>query len=212
MEKHEFIDIINKTIKSIELGKVDETEELLEDLFFETDSDPLLIWDEKEVYSLAKACTTMYHRDVFLNEETNIVITHLAYAYFGRALELFSGDANTTYKILKDRVILLYTTADNFYDTIATILEPDNNKSGVDFARGLRSVLGNYLNLMIWADLDKIAALNPDFRNDTLLDDICNEVETELANEERSEKRSETLHLLLNSFIYKKMKDNDLNF
>ena len=212
MEKQEFIDIINKTIKSIEAGKVDETDELLEDLFFEADSDPLVIWDEKEVYSLGKACATMYHRDIFLNEETNIVISHLAYVYFTRALELFSGDANTTYKILKDRILLLYTTADTFYDTIATILEPENNQSGVEFARTLRSVLGNYVNLMVWGDLEKVAALNPDFRNDTLLDDICNEVESELGDEDRAEKRSETLHLLLSSFIYKKMKDKDLNF
>jgi len=72
--------------------------------------------------------------------------------------------------------------------------------------------LGNYVNLMVWGDLEKIAALNPDFRNDTLLDDICNEVESELGDEDRAEKRSETLHLLLSSFIYKKMKDKDLNF
>ncbi|MCT4638869.1 MAG: hypothetical protein N4A72_14300 [Bacteroidales bacterium] len=212
MEEQGLIDILENVKSSMKEGNVDLTDELLEELFFEIDQEPHVLWDNNKIYTLAKACTSMYHRDVFLNEETNLVITHLAYLYYSRALDLYSKDAEMQFKILRDRILLLYTTSETFYDSIITILQPENNNSDVEFPSALRGVMGTYMNLMVWSDLQKLSALNSDYTNETIMSDITREIDEQLKPEDISERRADVLHELLGAFVLRKAKDKDLNF
>lgn len=177
---------------------------------------PVILWKDEEIWKISKILLIMYHFDFFDDEDENILLTHLAFLYLTRAIEMtedFRYDTNTTFEIYRTLVVLMNSCEDTFNYTIAGFYTPESKKGNEEFvstAHKLARSIQPYLQYGILMEIDSTFS---SFKGDEFLEDLCVEIENEYTEmKEEYIIEAKKIRELLFNYIKVKVAKNDLTF
>lgn len=208
--------LVQDIIANTETSNIGKAQKSIKILFPILKEFPTLIWDDSILYNTSLALMMAYHTDTFEEEDDNLLLTHLAFAYLTRAQELAIENSpenqNQLFNILRTKVILLKTCEDSFIDTISKLylIRQEANYKNKHTCLQLANTIIPLVQYHVLLEIDD--TFNG-FNNDDALEEICNEIE--LSRESISDKlmkEASNINNLLFIYIKNKLSTKDYNF
>lgn len=176
-----FLAVLNKVLEFSNEGKQAKAQHILPFVYQSVMQYPQLLWNNTEVWKVAKALLVMQHYDMIDDEDEEIKMVQMAFVYAQRAAELCEADVDANkdayFNSLHTQIMLLTTCSDCFVDTLTdlcskTVMSEDERTVAMRLANRILPILS--YNLVVKVD-DNFE----NFNNDELLAEMCNNFELE---------------------------------
>ena len=173
--------VVNKVLDFANEGKQAKAQHILPFVYESVMNYPELLWNNVEVWKIAKALLIMHHYDLVEDEADELRMLQMALVFSERAIELCELNKETPrdvyFKALQVQVMLLSSCSDYYADTIVemcskSLLPPEERMMAIRLANKIMPMLS--YNVLVKVD-DNFE----NFNGDTFLSNLCNEFELE---------------------------------
>lgn len=151
-----------------------------------TNTFPLIIWDNQNIWKLAKVFLIMYHYDMYEDEDTNITLIHEAYLYAQRSVDLFEQQEQTDetarehyFCALQTQALILQTCKDCFIPILSKLYSKNTGEMSAQEIHVAQQLSYGIIPYMQYAILEKISEAFKGFKRDSFLEDLCSTIELE---------------------------------
>ena len=174
--------VINKVLEFSGEGKQAKAQHILPFVYESVMQYPQLLWDNKEIWKIAKALLVMHHYDMIDDEDEEIKLLQMAFVFSQRAIELSApneGDAadEDYFHALHTQIMLLSSCQDYYTTTIADLC---SKPEMTDEERLIANRIANrIIPVIAYNMIVKVDDTFEDFHNDSLLAEMCNKFELE---------------------------------
>jgi len=173
------LSVIDKILEFTNEGKQAKAQHILPFVYESVMQFPMILWDNPQVWKIAKVFLIMHHYDLIEDEDDEITMLQMALVYTQRAIELNEKqpDADNLFQALHTQV-LLYSTCADYYET--TIADLYAKTVMTDEERMISKRLASKVSPMLYYNtLVKIDDSFENFNNDSFLAEMCNAFELE---------------------------------
>ena len=173
--------VVNKVLDFANEGKQAKAQHILPFVYESVMNYPELLWNNVEVWKIAKALLIMHHYDLVEDEADELRMLQMALVFSERAIELCESNKETPrdvyFKALQVQVMLLSSCSDYYADTIVemcskTLLPPEERMMAIRLANKIMPMLS--YNVLV-----KVDDAFENFNGDAFLSNLCNEFELE---------------------------------
>ncbi len=173
--------VVNKVLDFANEGKQAKAQHILPFVYESVINYPQLLWDNVEVWKIAKSLLIMHHYDLIEDEADELRMLQMALVFSQRAIDLCEKDIeanrNEYFKALQVQALLLASCSDYYADTIAdmcakTVQQSEERAMAVRLANKI-------MPLLSYNALVKIDDSFENFNGDVFLSNLCNEFELE---------------------------------
>ena len=173
--------VVNKVLDFANEGKQAKAQHILPFVYESVMNYPELLWNNVEVWKIAKALLIMHHYDLVEDEADELRMLQMALVFSERAIELCESNKETPqdvyFKALQVQVLLLSSCSDYYADTIVemcskTLLPPEERMMAIRLANKIMPMLS--YNVLV-----KVDDAFENFNGDAFLSNLCNEFELE---------------------------------
>lgn len=173
--------VVDKALEMISEGKQAKAQHVLPFVYQSVMQFPNILWDNVQVWKIAKIFFVMHHYDMIEDEDEEIKMLQMALVYTQRAKELCENQNNTHsqdyFSALQTQAILYSSCSDYYSGTIAELYSK-TVMSGEE--RVIANRLANrVLPIMSYNSVVKIDENFESFNNDSFSEEICNQFELE---------------------------------
>lgn len=151
-----------------------------------TNTFPLIMWDNQNIWKLAKVFLIMYHYDMYEDEDTNITLIHEAYLYAHRSVDLYEKheQINETARehyffALHTQALILETCKDCFIPILSKLYSKKSGAMSAQEIHVAQQLSYGIIPYMQYAVLEKISETFKGFNHDSFLEDLCSNIELE---------------------------------
>lgn len=151
-----------------------------------TNTFPLIMWNEQNIWKLAKVYLIMYHYDMYEDEDTNITLIHEAYLYANRSVRLFEQQESQNdialeqyFLALHTQALILETCTDCFIPILSKLYSKQTGTMSAEEIQVAQQLSYSIIPYMQYAILDKITETFKGFNHDSFLEDLCSNIELE---------------------------------
>ena len=211
------IEHIESALQATENRKYRVANESFRSIYATIKENPLLLWNDPNVFLLGRAFMIMYHGDLFESEEQNVQLAHLSLFYLQRSEELFKTGIVTNpedyFQTLRIQAVLLKTCEDCFIETVSTFYQPHTRNVSTDEKKGSLLLANRVMEYVLYSVLVEITDRFNGFKGDAFLDETCKNIE--LYNPSISDKllkEGSNVRKLLFAFCKAKIAKNDFDF
>ena len=174
--------VINKVLEFSGEGKQAKAQHILPFVYESVMQYPQLLWDNKEIWKIAKALLVMHHYDMIDDEDEEIKMLQMAFVFSQRAIELSapneSDAADEDYFHALHTQIMLLSSCQDYYTT--TIADLCSKPEMTDEERLIANRIANrIIPVIAYNMIVKVDDTFEDFHNDSLLAEMCNKFELE---------------------------------
>ncbi|MCQ2608920.1 MAG: hypothetical protein MJ197_09585 [Bacteroidales bacterium] len=173
--------VVNKVLEFSNQGKQAKAQHILPFVYESVMQYPTLLWDNPELWKLAKSLLVMHHYDLVEGEDEEIKMLQMALVMTQRAIELCESDKEHNkehyFNALHTQVLLLSTCPDYYEETIAelcskTVMSEEERVIALRMASRILPRIS--YNVIVKVD-DNFK----DFNGDELLSEMCAQFEQE---------------------------------
>lgn len=174
--------VINKVLEFSGEGKQAKAQHILPFVYESVMQYPQLLWDNKEIWKIAKALLVMHHYDMIDDEDEEIKMLQMAFVFSQRAIELSAPNEGDTadedyFHALHTQIMLLSSCQDYYTTTIADLC---SKPEMTDEERLIANRIANrIIPVIAYNMIVKVDDTFEDFHNDSLLAEMCNKFELE---------------------------------
>lgn len=173
--------VVDKALELISEGKQAKAQHILPYIYESVMQFPNILWDNTQVWKIAKIFFVMHHYDMIEDEDEEIKMLQMALVYTQRAKELSESQCNTQPQDLfyaLQTQTLLYSSCSDYYS--GTIAELYSKTVMSDEERAIANRLANrVLSIMSYNSVVQIDEHFENFNNDSFSEEICNQFELE---------------------------------
>jgi hypothetical protein len=171
--------VVNKVLDFANEGKQAKAQHILPFVYESVMNYPELLWNNVEVWKIAKALLIMHHYDLVEDEADELRMLQMALVFSERAIELCESNKETPqdvyFKALQVQVLLLSSCSDYYADTIVemcskTLLPAEERMMALRLANKIMPMLS--YNVLV-----KVDDAFENFNGDAFLSNLCNEFE-----------------------------------
>lgn len=173
--------VVNKVLEFSNQGKQAKAQHILPFVYESVMQYPTLLWNNPELWKLAKSLLVMHHYDLVEGEDEEIKMLQMALVMTQRAIELCESDKEHNkehyFNALHTQVLLLSTCPDYYEETIAelcskTVMSEEERVIALRMASRILPRIS--YNVIVKVD-DNFK----DFNGDELLAEMCAQFEQE---------------------------------
>ncbi len=173
--------VVNKVLEFSNQGKQAKAQHILPFVYESVMQYPTLLWNNPELWKLAKSLLVMHHYDLVEDEDEEIKMLQMALVMTQRAIELCESDKEHNkghyFNALHTQVLLLSTCPDYYEETIAelcskTVMSEEERVIALRMASRILPRIS--YNVIVKVD-DNFE----DFNGDELLAEMCAQFEQE---------------------------------
>lgn len=173
--------VINKVLEFSGEGKQAKAQHILPFVYESIMQYPQLLWNNVEVWKVAKSLLVMHHYDMIDEEDEELKMIQMAFVFSQRSIELCEIDVNAHkedyFNALHTQIMLLSSCSDYFVDTLAelcskTVMTNEERTVALRLANRILPMLT--YNVIVKVD-DNFESFN----NDAYLAEMCNKFELE---------------------------------
>lgn len=172
------LSVIDTILDLSNQGKQAKAQHLLPFVYESVMRYPQLLWNNEQVWKIAKIFLVMHHYDMVEEEDEEMKMLHMAFVYAQRAIELCEANKNLQddyFKALHTQIMLLSSCSDYYADTIADIC---SKKEMTQEERMVALRLANrILPIISYNIVVKVDDNFENFNGDEFLADMCTQFE-----------------------------------
>ena len=174
--------VVNKVLEFSGEGKQAKAQHILPFVYESVMQYPQLLWNNKEIWKIAKALLVMHHYDMIDDEDEEIKMLQMAFVFSQRAVELSEPDEGNAaeedyFHALHTQIMLLSSCQDYYTTTIADLCSKPEMS---DEERMIANRIANrIIPVIAYNMIVKVDDTFEDFHNDSLLAEMCNKFELE---------------------------------
>ncbi len=209
----------NTVLRALELAQNNKTRacnEQLRIIYSSLKNNPLILWNNDCISQLGKSLILMLHLDLIDDEEQNIGLVLLAYLYLSKGIQIEEQkeevDLCETFRIRKDRVILLTSFDDFFVDSLQGIYFANEKPANREAYNEQRKSVLSRLPFMQFSDIYDIEQDYPNLKDDEFLLETANYIELEEEITSENIREALLLHKVLFKQTLQRVKDGQLQF
>ena len=172
--------VVNKVLEFSGEGKQAKAQHILPFVYESVMQYPQLLWDNKEIWKIAKALLVMHHYDMIDDEDEEIKMLQMAFVFSQRAVELSEPEEGSPadddyFHALHTQIMLLSSCQDYYTTTIADLC---SKPEMTDEERMIAHRIANrIIPVIAYNMIVKVDDTFEDFHNDSLLEEMCNKFE-----------------------------------
>ncbi len=173
--------VVDKAMGMISEGKQAKAQHILPFIYQSVMQFPKILWDNVQVWKIAKIFFVMHHYDMIDDEDEEIQMLQMALVYTQRAKELCEKQKDMhiqDYFYALQTQAILYSSCSDYYS--GTIAELYSKTVMTAEERMIANRLANrVLPIMSYNSVVKIDENFENFNNDSFSEEICNQFELE---------------------------------
>ncbi|MCQ2959247.1 MAG: hypothetical protein MJ198_03545 [Bacteroidales bacterium] len=171
--------VINKVLEFSNEGKQAKAQHILPFVYESTMRCPQLLWNNVEIWKVAKSLLVMHHYDMVEEEEDELKMLQMALVFSQRAIELCESSENKKtsdyFNALHTQIMLLTSCSDYYVDTLAdlcskTVMSSEERVVAMRLANKILPMLA--YNVVV-----KVDDTFENFNGDEFLSEICQDFE-----------------------------------